>query len=42
MENKKPLVLPWWAWAAVGLLWFEVENERQLRLIGYRIRALLA
>lgn len=42
MESKRSLVMPWWAWAVVGLLWFEVENERRLRLIGYRLRALLA
>jgi hypothetical protein len=41
MEEKKPLAVPLWAWVILGLLWFEVENEHQLRRIYYRFRSFL-
>jgi hypothetical protein len=39
--KQKPLVMPLWAWGACGVLWLTLENERRLRMIGYRIRSLL-
>jgi hypothetical protein len=41
MEAKKLLVMPWWAWTIVALLWFEAENEHQLRRIYHRFKGWL-